>query len=373
MSQPKVAIVTDWLTHKGGSERVVVSLHKTFPTATIFTSVYEPDTLLAEDFKDITVQTTWLQKLPRPIRKLHKLFPLMRVKAFRDLDLSDYDIIISSTGAEAKQVRKTRKDQVHICYCYTPIRYYWSHYDEYRKNPGLGKLNWIAKIAMPLMVPALRKADFNAAQDVDQFIAISTVIQERIKKYYKKDSIVIHPPVDISRFHKYSLAADKRQGYLAHGRQVPYKKVDLAIRACNALRLPLTVSGSGSEHEHLKSIAGNTVTFQTGLSDEAVAKLFGSVKGYIFPAEEDFGIVQVEALAAGTPVIAYASGGSKDIIENGKGGITFRHQNEISLINALKEAETSVFKSSDLQRISKRFAETLFAQKMKKIVSDNTK
>lgn len=371
MAKPKVVIVSDWLTTMGGAERVVLAMHEAFPDAPIYTSVYEPKNLPLLDGLDI--RATWLQKLPRPLRKLHKFFPMLRVKAFRDLDLSEYDIIISCTGAEAKQVRKTRDDQVHICYCFTPIRYYWSHYDEYKKDPGFGKLNWLIRLAMPLMIPPLKKADLEAVKDIDVFVGISTETQKRIKKYYGRTSTVIHPPVDAERFIKASQPLEKRKGYVALGRQVPYKRIDLAVHACSALKLPLTVLGNGSEHDRLVAMAGPTVEFITDADDEKVAHILGGSKGFIFPAEEDFGIVQVEALAAGTPVIAYAHGGSEDIVEHGKGGLTFRSQNTISLENALMEAEKTSFKPADLQRIAKRFHKTLFISKIKKVVADQSK
>ena len=147
MPKPKIAIVADWLTNMGGAELVVLAMHEAFPDAPIYTSTYNPDKMPA--FKDLDVRTTFLQNLPGPLRKLHKFFPMLRVNAFRKLDLSEFDIILSSSSAEAKQVRKTRPDQIHICYCHTPIRYYWSHYREYRKDPGFGKLNWLVRLAMP--------------------------------------------------------------------------------------------------------------------------------------------------------------------------------------------------------------------------------
>ena len=371
MKSPKVAIVTDWITDMGGVTRVDATLHEAFPDAPIYTSVYEPDHLAAKYFENLDVRTTWLQKLPRTLRKLQRLFPMLRVKAFQNLDLSEFDIIISSSSAESKQVRKTRNDQVHICYCHTPIRYYWSHYDEYRRNPGLGKLNWVARIVMPILVPRLKKADYEAAQNVDVFIANSTEVQKRIREYYGKPSVVIHPPVDTERFTKLSKTLEKRSGYIALGRQVPYKRIDLAVAACTSLKLPLTVIGNGPEHEKLVAMAGPTVEFVTDATDEAVAAYLASARGFIFPAEEDFGIVQVEALAAGTPVIAYASGGSEDIVKDGEGGITFDAQDSISLQNALMRAEKSSFDPLKLQRIAKRFHRSLFVTKIRKIVTDN--
>lgn len=371
---PKIAIIHDWLTNLGGAERVVLALKEAFPQADIFTSVYEPDTLLAEAFRDLDVHTTWLQKLPHPLRKFHKIVPMLRVRAFRDLDLSAYDVIISSSSAESKQVRKTRDGQTHICYCHTPIRYYWVDPQSYMKDPGLGWLNWPARIGFWLMKPLLKRADYRAAQAVDVFIANSTEVQKRITRYYDRDSIVIHPPVQYERFAPHAARLNERKYYLAHGRQVlPYKTPEIAIRACNELGLPLIVSGGGPDHERLKSIAGPTVTFEHFPSDARVDELFGGAKGYIFPIKEDFGIVQVEALAAGTPVIAYAHGGSEDIIRDGEGGVTFEPRTTDALVAALQRFETLSFQPATMQRLAKRFHKNLFIQKTRKVVRDTAK
>lgn len=373
MPVPKIAIVHDWLTNLGGAERVVITLKEAFPSADIYTSVYEPDKLLATALGDTKIHTTWLQKLPRPLRKFHKLFPMLRVKAFRDLDLSKYDIIITSSSAESKQVRKTRDDQVHICYCHTPIRYYWVNPHEYMKDPGFGWLNWPARIGFWLMKPSLKNADYKAAQAVDVFVANSTAVQARIKKYYKKPSMVVHPPVELDRFLSKAKRIDERSYYLYHGRQVAYKHPDLAVKACSELNLPLIVSGGGPEHETLKTLAGPSVKFEYFPTDERVNELFAGAKGFIFPAEEDFGIVPVEALAAGTPVIAYKRGGIEDIVQDHVNGLLFDNQTTPSLISALRTFETMSFQPAAMQRTAKRFHKNLFIQKMRKIVSDNIK
>jgi len=369
VTKPKIAIVHDWLTTMGGAENVVLALHEAFPDAPIYTSVYEPSSL--PEFKGLEIRTSWLQNLPVPLRKLHKLFPIVRVKAFRDLDLSAYDIIISSSSAEAKQVRKTRDDQVHICYCHTPIRYYWSHYDEYKKDPGFGKLNWLVRLAMPLMVPSLKKADYKAAQNVDAFIANSSEVQKRIKKYYGKNSSVIHPPVEVSRF---TPSLQRGNYYVALGRQVPYKRIDLAVLAASKLDLPLKVYGNGSEHQKLVEMSGPSVSFYTDrfgdASNDAVTEALNSAKGFIFPTDEDFGIVQVEALASGAPVIAYGHGGALDIVDDGESGVLFGSQTVDSLVAAIKKAETIKFLPGTLRRKAKRFDQSLFITKIQKVVSD---
>lgn len=370
MPKPKIAIVADWLTNMGGAEKVVLALHEAFPDAPIYTSTFVPEKM--PDFAGLDIRTTHLQHLPGPLKKMHKFFPMQRVHAFRDLDLSEYDIIISSSSAEAKQVRKTRPDQIHICYCHTPVRYYWSHYDEYRKDPGFGKLNWLVRLAMPFFVPAQKKADYRAAQDVDLFIANSTEVQKRIQKYYNRPSKVIHPPVDISRF---APARTRGDYYVAVGRQVPYKRVDLAVGAATELGIKLKVYGDGSEHERLVKIAGPTIEFFTdrfgNASDLEVTKALNSAKGFIFPAEEDFGIVQVEALAAGAPVIALSRGGTKDIVEDGVSGVLFRDQNPDAIANAIRYAESLTFMPGTLRRKAKRFDKSLFITKIRKVVNDS--
>lgn len=366
---PKIAIVHDWLTNMGGAENVVLALHDAFPSAPIYTSTFTPETMPA--FKDLDIRTTKLQNLPGPLRKLHKFFPMLRVKAFQELDLSEFDIIISSSSAESKQVKKTRKDQIHICYCHTPIRYYWSHYDEYKNDPGFGNLNWAVRLAMPIMVPALKKADYKAAQNVDVFIANSTEVQKRIKKYYKKSSTVIYPPVDVDRF---TPARERSHYYVALGRQVPYKRIDLAVEAATRLDVPLKVYGNGSEHQRLVEMAGPTVEFFTDrfgdASDSAVTEALNNAKGYIFPADEDFGIVQAEALAAGAPVIGYGKGGTLDIVQDGESGILFHRQTAEAVTEAIAKAEHTTFLPGTLRRKAKRFDKGLFITKIRKVVID---
>lgn len=368
--QPRIAIVHDWLTNMGGAENVVLALLEAFPGTPVFTSTYDPKVM--PKFKNADVHTTYLQNLPGPLRKLHKFFPMLRVQAFKKLDLSEFDIIISSSSAEAKQVQKTRPGQVHICYCHTPIRYYWSHYDEYKKDPGFGSLNWLVRLAMPLLVPQLKKADYEAAQKVDVFIANSTEVQARIKKYYNKSSTVINPPVDVSRF---TPARERGDYYVALGRQVPYKRVDLAVQAATKLKLPLKVFGNGSEHECLMHMAGPTVKFYSdrfgNASDSEVTKALNSAKGYIFPADEDFGIVQVEALAAGAPVIGYGKGGTLDIVQDGESGILFYEQTVDAVADAIKKAEKIAFLPGTLRRKAKRFEKSLFITKIRKVVFDS--
>ena len=365
--QPKVAIVCDWLTNMGGAEKVVLAFHEAFPDAPIYTSTYNPEKMPA--FTGLNIRTTYLQRLPKFLRNLHKFMPMLRVHAFRKLDLSEYDVILSSASAEAKQVRKTRPDQIHICYCHAPIRYYWSHYEEYKADPGFGKLNWLVRLAMPLMVPSLKKADFEAAQAVDEFIGNSTTVKERIEKYYKKPATVMFPPVDTKRFKPSKQRADY---YMALSRHIPYKRLDLAIAAANKLELPLRVYGTGSERAKLEAMAGPTVIFFEGSPSAKhqaeITEGYTHAKGFIFPAEEDFGISPVEAMAGGSPVIAFGKGGALDIVTDGETGILFDEQSVESVVAAIQRAETTRFLPVVLNNRAKRFDKVLFVTKIQNFV-----
>lgn len=366
---PKVAIVHDWLTNMGGAEPLVLEIHKLFPHAPIYTSVYDAEKMQA--FKDIDVRTTKLQTaLPAKLRYKHTLWPVLRAQAFRDLDLSEFDIIISSSSAEAKSVRKTRKGQVHIAYIHTPPRYYWSHYEEFKNEFKFGALTPLIRPVIPFFVKKMRKRDLESVNDIDVFIANSTVTQERIKEYYGKPSTVIYPPVDVARFTP--PPKGERSGYVVWGRHVPYKRFDLAIEAANRLKAPLTIAGSGPDTERLKSLAGPTVKFVGRVSDEALVKLAQSSKAFLFPNEEDFGISAVEALAAGTPVIAYKKGGALDIVQDRETGVFFEEQTVESLVEAMKRFETLEFLPATLHRKAKRFDKGFFATKMRKIVEDHS-
>ncbi|MDB5161602.1 MAG: hypothetical protein JWM52_110 [Candidatus Saccharibacteria bacterium] len=364
---PKIAIVHDWLTVSGGAEVVVAELHKLFPKAPIYTSVYNPAAFAG--LKGVDIRTTYLQeKLPAKLRYKHILWPTLRAKAFRKLDLSEFDVIISSSSAEAKAVRKTRPEQVHIAYIHTPIRYYWSHYEEFRKEFKFGAFTPFIRPVIPFFVKKMRKLDLESIKGIDVLIANSEVTQQRIKKYYKRPSTVVHPPVDVERFTP--APKGERSGYVLWGRHVPYKRFDLAVEAANQLGAQLTIIGSGPDTARLKKLAGPTVKFVGRVSDKELVRLAQSAKGFLFPNEEDFGISAVEALAAGTPVIAYAKGGALDIVQDGETGVLFKQQTVESLVAAMKRFETLSFLPATLHRKAKRFDKSLFDTRIQKIVQD---
>lgn len=357
MKQHKVAIVCEWLTGIGGAERIVLEVHRMFPDAPIYTSQYDPKKI--DWFKDADVRTGWLQKLPTGLKKF---LPVLRAWYFSRLDLTDYDLVITCNfGAEAKAV-KTKKG-AQVCICNAPTHYYWSRYDSYMKNPGfpLGT-NWLARLGLKLLVAPLRRWDYTAAQNPDHMLAISHHIQKEIKKYYDRDTSVIHPPVDTERF--ISINKMKRTGFVIAGRQTPYKKIDLAVAACSKLQLPLTVIGDGPDHEKLRAIAGPTINFTGKLSDDDVALHFASAEAFIFPGLDDFGITPVEAMAAGTPVIAYKGGGALDYVIPNKTGMFFEHQTVEDLVVALKHFDSSKYSDAAIKQQTQIFSREAFRKNL---------
>jgi glycosyltransferase involved in cell wall biosynthesis len=360
--QPRIAIVCDWLTGVGGAERVVLELHKLYPEAPIFTSQYDPSAI--DWFKDADVRTTWLQHLPK---RLKKYLPLLRAWTFARLDLSSYDIVLSSSGAEAKGV-KTGPDTLHICYCHSPTHYYWIRKDEYLAHPGFPfGFNWLAKLGLRVLVGPLKRWDRHAARQPDLLIANSTHTQAMIKKYYKRDSIVVHPPVDVDRF-KIRGKAPLRHGLIVAGRQTPYKRIDLAVEAVSAMNVPLIVIGNGPDHRKLEKIAGRNVTFLSNVNDIDIVQHFQTALACIMPNMDDFGIVAVEALAAGTPLIAYQKGGALDYLQDGKTGIFFTRQSIKSLTTAIETGLAKNFNYEAIAESAQAFSVATFSRKMQQVI-----
>lgn len=356
--EQKVAIVCDWLIDLGGAERVVLELHKLFPDAPIYTSQYDPKKL--DWFKKADVRTGWLQRVPKGLKKF---LPILRANWFSRLDLSDYDLIISSSGAEAKFVQAA-KGSVHVAYIHAPTHYYWSRYQQYLKEPGFGYLDWLARLGLKLLVGPMRRWDFKAAQRPDYLLGNSSHTVSEIKKYYKREAAVIHPPVDIERFKPFVADLKNRHGYVITGRQTPYKRIDLAVAACTRLNVPLAVIGNGPEHKKLKKKAGTSISFVTTATDEDVARYVGTSCAFIFPGVDDFGIAPVEALAAGTPVVAYKGGGALDYIIEGKNGHFFTEPTVQSLCQAITKLEAEKYAPEDIKKTAREFAASHFRQKI---------
>lgn len=361
----KVAIVCDWLTNVGGAEKVLLEIHHLFPNAPIYTSKYSKRGI--NWFDDAEVKTGWLQIFPTCFRRL--LGPL-RQRWFSKLDLTEYDLVISVTGAEAKAVSKLKPGAKHISYCHVPTQYYWQLYDTYIDNPGFGILNPIVRFFFKLMVKPLREKDFESAQKVDEFITISGYAKELIAKYYKREATVIHPPVDIDAFKGNASTAGNY--YIVTSRQVNWKRLDLAVKACRELKRELIVVGEGPEHKKLVKMAENSefVKFVPLVGKEELSKLLAGAKGYIFPSLEPFGIAPVEALSCGLPVIALGEGGALDYIKDDKNGILFDKQTTGALKDAILEFEKKKFDSKKVSETAREFSVERFDREMEEFVNE---
>ncbi len=363
----KVALVCDWLTNVGGAEKVLFRIHQMFPDAPIYTSQYDPKGI--SWFKDADVRTGKMQKYPTKLRKI--LGPL-RQRYFSKLDLSEYDLVISVTGAEAKSVKVPNGK--HICYCHVPTQYYWQMYDEYVKNPGFGLLNPLVRFFFKLFVRPLRKADLKAAQRPDQFVTISEYAREQIKKYYGREAVVIHPPVEVDDFKK-GAGAEKKDYFVVTSRQVNWKRIDLAINACMMTQRYLIVIGEGPENKRLKKLAEGSkhIKFLKLMNKEKLAGYLAEAKGYLFPSIEPFGIAPVEALAAGCPVIAYNVGGAKDYVKDGKNGLLFEEQSAKCLAEAILAFEKMKFVPEKVSKSVEEFSAERFDMKLRKLVDEKIK
>ncbi len=358
----RVAIVQDWLIG-GGAERITEILHEMYPDAPIYTSYCSDEWRERLNNK---VVTGYLQRWP--FSKLRKFIPFLRIWWFSSLNFDEYDLVVSVSGAEAKGI-KTSPDTTHVNYCNAPTHYYWSRYEEYISNPGFGAFNQLARIGLQLLVGPLRRWDYKAAQRPNYIISNSTYIQTQVKKYYNRDSEVIFPPVDTKRFEG---TTESRHGFVATGRQTPYKRIDLAVIACTSLNLPLVVIGDGPENRRLRSLAGPTITFITDANDDDVVSSFKKATAFIFPGLDDFGITPVEAMAAGTPVIAYKAGGALDYVLPNRTGLFFDKQTSASLEKVLHEFDSEKFTSSDVKKEAERFGTEVFKKSITQYLDNVT-
>ncbi len=327
----KVALVHDYLNQMGGAERVVIAFHQMFPDAPIYTSIYDPQRV-DPVFQEMDIRTSFMQKFPLVTRHHQPYLPFYPF-AMESLDLRDYDLVLSSSSAFGKGVI-TRPETMHICYCHTPMRWCWN-YREYVEREQLGGM---ARRVLPFLITGLRTWDQVSAMRVDHFIANSPVVAARIQKYYRRDAVVIPPPVEVSRF-SFDPAIQGEDYFLIISRLIPYKRIDLAIEACNRLHLPLVIIGAGRDMERLKRMAGPTIRFLGRLSDEEVVHYYARCRAFLFPGEEDFGLTPLEAQACGRPVIAYGSGGSLASVVEGITGEFFYEQTVDSLAAVLASFE----------------------------------
>ncbi len=361
-----VAIVYDRVNKMGGAERVLSALHTIWPEAPLYTAVYNKTSAVWSDVFE--VHSSFIQKFPLA-KNHHEWFAWLTPMAFESFTFDSYDIVISVTSAEAKDII-TKPGTLHVCYCLTPTRYLWSGVSEYAKRSHIGLPSWLARAGIRLLGSILRQWDVIAASRPDAYIAISNRVKERIKKYYKRSvESVIYPPVDVDFFTPATGEKTYEDSYfLIVARLVGYKRVDIIIRACNELQLPLVVIGSGAEKKLLKNLAGNTIRFVDSVSDIELRTWIQNCRAFIFAGDEDFGISVVEAQACGKPVIAYKHSGVSEIVIDGKTGILFNEQNEDSLITALNIFRKQWYDSTLCRSNAVRFSKQHFVHEFKKQV-----
>ena len=326
----KVAIVHYWLVNMRGGEKVLEALLELFPNANIFTHVYDPGAM-PESIKSHKVHTSYIQNLPFAKKMYQKYMPLMP-NALSGFNLQNYDLVISSESGPAKGV-VPNPDAYHICYCHSPMRYLWDMYHDYFR-----KSNFFTRFFMKRLIPDLRLWDVSSANLVDHFVANSSYVAKRIRRYYNREAEIVYPPVDVEKF--LSVERKPKDFYLFFGQLTGYKRADIAIEACVASGRKLIVAGAGAKKAEIRSYAKSGLVGFTGrISDEEVRELYASARALLFPGIEDFGIIPVEANAAGCPVIAFRRGGTLDTIKEGVTGLFFDEQTPDSLINAMDQFE----------------------------------
>ncbi|MBC7498169.1 glycosyltransferase [Candidatus Gracilibacteria bacterium] len=370
MKTPHIAIICDWLIDFGGAELVISHLLETFPDADIYTSVCYMDHPMLEGRN---IYTSWLQRVPFFNRR-HKLAGVLRPWAFRSFDLSGYDIIISSSSAEAKNAgySKRGKDTKHFCYCHTPTRYYWSHYEEYRNMMEFGFFNALARLVLDRLIGWLRKLDYEAAQRVDFFIANSKNTQERIVKYYNRESEVIYPGVNIPVI---PTAGEKGDYYIGIGRCIPYKRFDLLVDAfnTNGRRLVLCTATDTHLFRELRSKSNSNIEWKYRVSNDEKDELMKGAKAFLFPPLEDFGLVPIEAMAIGTPVIAYGKGGALETVVDGVTGVFFSPQTPEALNQTIKQFEKMEWNSEKIREHAEKFSKKIFQEGIQEFIKNHAK
>ncbi|MBN2086869.1 glycosyltransferase [Candidatus Peregrinibacteria bacterium] len=350
----KIAIVTDWLTNYGGAESVISAFHDIFPDAPIYTTIYRPKNM-KELGKLKNVRTTWLDKIPT---SKHQYLLNFMPTAVEMMDLNEYDIVLSSCHSVSKGVI-TKPNTLHISYCHTPMRYAWESWDF---ETRLKKFPTFLHPIIRKSIKKIKKWDYCAAQRVDSYIANSTHIGKQIKKHYERDSHVIYPPVHTEKFKPVNNPTE--DFYLAVGRLIPYKKFDLIAQTFNKLKKPVKIVGVGPQYEKIKAMESENVQVLGYVSEKELMDLYANCKAFLFPQLEDAGIVPLEAMSAGRPVIALNKGGSLDTMIDGKTGVLFSDQTVKSLSDAIQKFETMKFDPKFIRKHAEKYDVELFKKKI---------
>lgn len=356
----KIALVHDYLAQDGGAEKVLEAFHEIWPDAPIFVLFYDKNKL--PRFAQADIRESFIAKLPYGRTRYQWFLPMMPIATERH-NLHKFDVVFSSTSAFAKGVL-TRPETVHISYCHTPTRYLWTDTHEYIADL---KYNAIIKSFLPRLIHRMRIWDKMSVDRVDHFIANSDTVRQRIHKYYRRESDIIHPPVDT---HKFFISNDAKEYFVTGGRMVPYKRFDLVVHVFNRLRWPLKIYGDGPELENLKKMALPNIEFLGRISDEEKAKVLSKAKAFIHPQVEDFGITPVESMACGRPVIAYPVGGATETVIPGKTGVFFHEQTWESLLDAVLHFDEHKWDSNVIRAHALNFASENFKRKIKNYIEN---
>ena len=355
----KIAIVHYWLVSMRGGEKVVEALCELFPDADVFTHVYNPSAI-SETIKKHRIHTTFIHKLPGAVRHYQCYLPLMPI-ALEQLNLKNYDLVISSESGPAKGI-VIPPETLHVCYCHTPMRYVWPMYHDYQETAG-----WLKRILMPPVIHYLRMWDLVSASRVDQFITNSAYVARRVMRYYRRKSEVVPPPVDTDAFTPSNVQEDF---YLMVGQLVPYKRVDLAVEAFNRLGKRLIIIGHGEQLKRLRKAAAPNITFLGRQPLSVLRDHYARCRALIFPGEEDFGIVPVEVMASGRPVIAFKGGGALETVVDGVTGLFFNEQTPESLVEAVERYELmeAKFSSNRIVQHAEQFNRQRFKEGMRRVI-----
>jgi glycosyltransferase involved in cell wall biosynthesis len=356
----KVAIVHDWLNQLGGAEGVLEVLKDLYPEAPVYTSIYWREAM-PEKYRAWDVRTSWLNRLPL-IKTHHQPFLPLYPMAFEAFDLRGYDLVISNKSAFCHGVI-TPSDTVHICYCLTPTRFLWNYHSYVQHE----RVNPLAGTLLSPILRNLRLWDKAAADRVEHFVAISETVRQRVLKFYRRDAVVIHPPVDVQRFR---VREDREDYFLIVSRLIPYKRIDLAVEAFNMSGLPLKIVGDGRDRSRLQAMAKPNIQFLGRVPGDQVEEYLSRCRAFVFPGEEDFGIAPLEAQAAGRPVIAYAAGGALETVVEGTTGVFFREQTAESLADTISKFDDVIFNSATIRKHAQRFDKETFQNRLRAFVDE---
>lgn len=364
MPQPRIALAHDYLNQHGGAERVLEVFHELYPEAPVYTSIYAPD-LMPDSYRKWDIRASFMQHLPG-IHQHHQPYLPLYPLAFRRFQFDDYELVLSSSSAFVKGIR-VPGNALHICYCHSPMRFAWD-FDRYA---GRERIGLPARRLLPPLLARLRNWDVETARGVSHFIVNSTAVAQRIQTYWGRSSTVIYPPVETASARPVS-PDEVEEYYLLVSRLVPYKRFDIVIDAFNTLGLPLKIVGDGRARVELERRAGPTIEFLGAVSDQEKYRLYARCQAAIFPAEDDFGIAQVEVQAAGRPAIALAAGGALDTVIDGVTGVLFQPQTPEALAQAVRHAEGLVFSPAEIVRNAERFSRPRFEREISGFVADRT-